>query len=237
MPTFAVCIVPHADTALYQVGSAFLGYDIRAEKHITPLLVAKYGKETVIPWIQRAQPFGLHATLGDGMDYDDDVLSEIKIRLQWIATRVTPFRLINGRFHDTFRGVPMVLSATFDSPDGTLHTLHRLVVTMINVLHSSSPFSARVDSFDDDDKQFIIRYGVPHARVLDRFDLHFTFSSGLPTQPEERVYEQLKDDIVEQTGLFQRDDHRMLTVDKICLIKKADDSRDFHIFETYPLGG
>ena len=236
MPVLAVYIVPHADTVLYQVGSDFLGYDIRAGKKFTPLLVAKYGEATVIPWIKRARPFGFHATLGDAMEYDEELLSEVKMRLQWISTRVSPFMLTNGRFHDTFRGVPRVLSATFDSPDGTLQELHRLVVTMINVLHRSSPFSARMESFDNDDKEFIIRYGMPHARLLDRFDLHFSFATTLPTNEEEHVYEELKDEIVKRTGLFQRDDHQVLNVDEICLLKQSDDDSYFHIVETYPLG-
>lgn len=233
MPVLAVYIIPHAEDTLYRVGTDFLGYDVRMGKLFEPMLWEMYDKAGFNTWLGRARIFGFHATLGDALEYAEDAIPEVKTRLRWIAKRIPSFTLINGRFHETFRNVPKTLAATFDSPDGRLQELHHLVVTAVNVLYRSSPFfEPNMDSFDNDNKEHLIRYGVPHFRILDKFDLHFAFATGIPNH---QTYERLRDEIVERTGLFHKREHRVLEVDEFHLLERQSDGY-FHIIATYPLG-
>jgi hypothetical protein len=234
MPIFAVYIVPRATDVLYQVGASFLGYDVRTGTLSSPLLLREFDQTKLESWIGLARIFGFHATLGDAIEYSEDVVPEIRMRLEWIAKRIPPFTLVGGRFHDTFRNVPRTLAATFDSPDGMLQKLHYLTVTMINVLYSSSPFfDPHTGSYPEDDREYIIRYGVPHSRILDRFDLHFSFATSIP---DRQAWESLRQAITDKTSLFCSEGHRVLKVDEIHLLERRSDGY-FRILSTFPLLG
>ena len=230
MPILAVYIIPRETHAIYRIGASFLGYDVRTGALSKPLLSDAY--DQVESWIGQARSFGFHATLGDALEYTQESLPEIKTRLDWIARRVPPFSLVKGRFHDSLRSVPRTLAATYDSPDGTLDKLHYLVVTLVNVLYHSSPYFD-VSSYPQDQTKHIIRYGVPRHRILDQFDLHFSFATGIPNQHK---WEELKTRIVNETGLFSDEKQRTLNVDEIHLLERQA-SGYFRTVATFPLLG
>ncbi len=234
MSVLAVYIVPHLEDTLYQVGSNFLGYNVRTGAQFKPLLSDKYDEAELKSWIGRARIFGFHATVGDAIEYADEDISEIETRLHWIAGRVSPFTLINGRFHNSYRNAPKTLAATFDSPDRTLYKLHYLVVTTVNVLHKTSPFfDSLINSSDEGQKEYLVRYGAPHRRILDRFELHFSFATGIPNH---QIYYELQNMIIEKTNLFRDNEHQVLKVDEIHLLEKQSNGF-FQIIATFPLLG
>jgi hypothetical protein len=234
MPVFAVYIVPSEHELFYQVGTSFLGYDIHTGARSKPLLAERFGQDRMETWLGKAPTFGFHATIGDALEYPDSIVSEVELRLHWIARRIPPFSLVNGRFLNTARYVPHTLTATFDASDSTLDILHYQVVTMVNVLYSSSPFfEPRRDSYPEDDAFYFIRYGVPHYRILDKFDVHFSFATGIP---DLETWEQVRAATIEQTNLFSQPEHQTLQVNEIHLVQQHADGF-FRVVQTFPLDG
>lgn len=232
MPILATYIIPPAHHRLYTVGSACMGYDVYTTTLTPPMLVDAHDAAIVESWVDRARIFGLHATLGDALDFAEETIPEIEARLHWIASRTPPFTLINGRYHDMHRYSQHTLAATFDNPDNTLQPLQERIVTMINVLYRTSPFYMKnITRYNDDDRTHVIRYGVPHTRILDRFNLHFSLATGIPDDP---TWHYLKDALDRRTGLFHRTEDRTLTVDTIFLLQQGDDGY-FRILSKFPL--
>lgn len=230
MPILAVYIVPPADTPLYTIGSSFMGYDIRNETKQSPLLTDAFNEKDMVSWVGRASMFGFHATLGDALEFPESSIEEIKTRLAWIASRTAPFTLTNGRIREFSRAI----SVTFDSPDDSISHLHYLIVTMINILYCSSPFfEPYMDTYPKDERYHVIRYGVPHARILDNFSLHFSMATHIPNQA---IWGKVRSALIEKTGLFQKEEHRTLLVDEIHLIQQHKD-RFFRIVQSFPLTG
>ena len=130
MPRYGVYLIPSADHPLFRLGSDFLGYNIWAESHSTPLLADTLGEETVRAWIGNAKHFSFHITIADCLEYRAEDVDEIRTRIQWIAQRMAPFTLTDGRFYDDFHS-GHALTLTYKSPDQALQRLHRLVVTLL----------------------------------------------------------------------------------------------------------
>jgi hypothetical protein len=234
MPILAVYIIPHEHESFYQAGSDFLGYDIRSGIFRTPMLADIFDKTTIKSWLGKAPAFGFHATVGDALQYSDDVVPEVILRLEWIARRIPPFRIINGGFDKAGRYLPHSLTATFEAPDSTLDILHYQVVTAINVLYDASPFFERhSDSYHDDDRAYFIRYGVPHYRILDKFDVHFSFATSIPDQER---WQQLRTILEQKTGLFTRIEHQTLMIDEVHLVEQQENGY-FRVRHTLPLTG
>ncbi len=234
MPILAVYIIPNEHDILYRAGSSFLGYDIRAERKCAPMLADTLDPVDIESWLGMAPTFGMHATIGDALDYAEETIPEIILRLEWIASRIPPFTLVNGRFREFVDYSPETLAATFDSPDGAVNRLHYLVTTMINVLYRSSPYyRPRSDQYAPKDKLAYVRYGVPGFRLLDRFNLHFSFATRLP---DRQTWEQVHDLTRQRTGLFSRPAHQALMIDSMYLLEQQAD-RYFRITATFPLIG
>lgn len=234
MPVFAVYIIPARQHPLYQIGSAFMGYDVRTATRSKPMLADLYGLAEMDSWIGRARIFGFHATLGDALEYDEESVAEIQTRLEWIGKRIPPFKLVNGRFRSLAGYGPRSLTIVFDSPDNVIERLHYLVVTMVNVLYRSSPFfEPQMNTYPDDERLHVIRYGVPHARLFESFQLHFSLATRIP---DRQTWEHLKLALVKRTGLFEHAEHREFDVDTIVLLEQQEHGY-FRPVSWFPLVG
>lgn len=234
MSILAVYLLHPEQHSLTRIGTSFLGYDIRTGQISTPLLAHTPGLQDFAAWLEQARSFGFHATLADALEYRADDVAEIKARLAWIASRVPSFTLINGRFHAMAKYGSRTLCLTYDSPSGELQNLQNLIVTLINVLYHSSPFyEPYLSSYTADDSYHTIRYGVPHHRILDKFDLHFALITSLPDEQRWHLIKQL---LLEQTGLFQNEEDRICLVDAIYLVEKKE-TGFFQVVERFPLVG
>lgn len=230
MPVYGVYLIPEGQLPLYTLGSALLGYDIRKQTHATPLLAGVVGEARLRPWIGNAALFGIHATIADCLSYRAEDAEEIDKRLAWIAQRIAPFTLYNGRFFAEFHAAPRALTLTFDSPDGALQQLHRLVVTLISVLHESSPyFAAWEERLDPPFRRNLIRYGAPS--VLEHFWPHWSLATSVPDQ---ETWAYLRDETVRQTGLFTTEETRTLPVTSIQLVEQQEDGH-YRIAASYDL--
>lgn len=238
MPTLAVYIVPPANTPLYQAGATFLGYDAYTGELTPPTLatvpaLAGLGA-SVEELIGRARIFGFHATLGDALDFAEETLPEIHTRLAWLASRFAPFTLVNGRVHRLGRYLPNSLTLTFDDPGGSVARLHYQIATLFNVLYRSSPFyEPMIDQLSVDDRLHLLRYGVPHFRILDRFDLHFSLATSIPDQA---TWDALHAATLEYTALGDQAAWQTLAVEAIHLLVQQEHG-SFRISASFPLTG
>ncbi|MEZ4836652.1 MAG: 2'-5' RNA ligase family protein [Caldilineaceae bacterium] len=230
MPRYGVYLIPAADHPLFRLGSDFLGYNIWTEEHATPLLADTVGEETIRGWIGNAKVFSFHITIADCLEYRDEDVDEIHTRLQWIAQRMAPFTLFNGRFFDDFHSTN-ALTLTYESPDRALQQIHRLVVTLISVLHNASPYFGHLhDRLDATHRRNLIRYGAPW--VLDQFWPHWSLATSVP---DAAAWQRLRDETVRATGLLQTPETQSFTVDSIQLVALKEDGF-YRIAGTYPFG-
>lgn len=232
MPRYGVYLIPAADNALYKLASAHLGYDIWTQSRTRPTLADVVGEERIRAWIGRAEIFSFHITIADCLEYRVADIAEIEKRLAWIAARTAPFMLNNGRFFTNFHSGPTALTLTFDSPEGELQALHRLVVTLISVLHTSSPYFEHLEEkLDGTLHRNLIRYGAPW--VLEHFWPHWSLATSIPDQV---TWDRLAQLMVQHTGLFKDESTRTLPVRSIQLVELGEDGF-YKIVANMPLTG
>jgi hypothetical protein len=232
MPRLATYLIPDPEKPLYRIGSAILGYDVFAEREIPlPEPFAPFA-EQIRNWIGPAHIYGFHATIGDALEYPEELIPEIEDRLANIARDTAPFTLTNGRIHDSFRDFPRALVSTFDSPDRAVNQLEERVVTEINALHTGSPeFGKRAATYNPLQRLQLERFGSPNIRSL--FDLHFSLATAVPDVETRQL---LCDLFLNELALFATPDQREIRIDKFYLLEQGID-RLFRIRRTYLLTG
>lgn len=135
---FAVCLCPPAASALYQLGSRVLGYDLRASRSCSL-------PDFLRPEWQAAVPLGFHLTLSEAYPLPEEALAPAERELRWLCACFSPettLRLSRGRVEvwpapshgeDTQRLV-LALNA---SP--ALHALHGLLAGRLSRYASAPP--------------------------------------------------------------------------------------------------
>jgi hypothetical protein len=232
MVQVGVFLIPPAEHPFYRVVSDILGYDVLARREVPSSLAGHLDPARLRTWLGRAPEFGTHCTItGGDIVYDDADLDEIKARLAWIAGRVRPFTLVNGRFYDDFHAVPKALVTRFDSPDGGIDRLHRLAATIISPLHVDTRCSPPRDPNDARARELYIRTG--EAWALERFAPHWTLMSGLPDQA---AWEAARELIRSRTGLFADDRTRTLEIADVHLVRHDEDG-SCSVAASFPLTG
>ena len=232
MAQLGVFLVPPADNPFYQVVSGILGYDIWAQQLQPSTLTGQLPDDTVRAWIGEATRYGLHCTItGGAIEYEDADTAEITDRLAWIASRVAPFTLTDGRFYDDFHARPKALVCDFTSADGAMDRLHRLAVTMINPLHIATYCRPSRDPNDQRAAALYTRFG--EAWALERFKPHWTTMSGLP---DDDAFITARDIIASHTGLFSDERTRTLEIRDVQLVQRGDDGYCF-VAASFPLTG
>ncbi len=234
MPVLAIYLLPAEDHPLSRIGVECMGYDVRTGERSTPLLADTFGEETILSWVGRARIFGFHATLGDALQFAEKDVPEIKERLHWIASRIAPFVLRNGRLHPIASYGINSLNLGFDEPSGRLQQLHELVVTMVNVLYQSSPYyGEKIQNYPAQEHTTIIRYGVPDNRLLDRFKLHFALANNLPNKSARERFLSL---LAGRHELLVQETHRQMPIDAFYLLEQQADDY-FRVVERFALRG
>ncbi|MDQ2682496.1 MAG: hypothetical protein M3Y37_03110, partial [Chloroflexota bacterium] len=171
--------MPEPDHPLYQIGTGILGWDLWREQEVTPPDVLRPLGDDLRAWVGAAHIYGLHATIGDALDYTVDDLPEIEAELRAIAATATPFTLTGGRIHHGFRSGHRAVVATFDSAEGAVQRLEEQVVTRTNARHRVSPnFGPDLGNYSGLAREHLQQFGSPMVRSL--FDLHFSLATSVP---------------------------------------------------------
>lgn len=199
-------------------GSAVLAYDIRGERRFTSVLADEFDEATLAAWLGPAPAYGIHATIAAGiLEFDERDLGEVDLRLSWLASRLAPFALEGGRFHDAFPMRPRVLVGTYDSPDGALSRLERHVLTLISPLRAGSGYDARRNDYDEGRRRVLDRHGDPNA--AEYFIPHWSLATNLP---DEAAWLAVRSAIAARTGLFGDPATRAQDVDELHLVRRGD---------------
>ena len=213
-------------------GTAVLGYDIRGERQFPSVLADEFDEATLAAWLGPAPTYGIHATVAAGiLEFDDRDLGEVDLRLTWLTSRLAPFALEGGRFHDEFPMRPRVLVGTYDSPDGALSRLERQVLTLVSPLRSGSGYNARRNDYDDARRRVLDRHGDPNAAEF--FIPHWSLATALP---DEAAWLAVRTMIAARTGLFSDPATQSQVVDEVHLVRRGDNGF-YAIAESYQLSG
>ncbi|PYE55945.1 hypothetical protein [Deinococcus yavapaiensis] len=199
---FAVYLVPPAEDPYYRLGSAALGYDVRARRDVERL------PGTRAEWVSKAGPFGFHATIVEAFDCAPSSFPDIEREIEACLASLSPssvLELSNGRI-ETWDGGEVIVHR-FD-PNSALHALHVLLLARLGRFVTGSSFERAMRSGE--------KYQEPHqkARIallhtprgLDTWEPHFTLADpygggdaeGLAADFDERfeLYSTLKFDTV-----------------------------------------
>jgi hypothetical protein len=227
-----VYIVPKSETALYQFGSAVIGYDIWHEQMVGS---TQTNVPDVRPYVGEAQIYGFHATIADSLFFSaQSAIDRVMAELKFLCEDFAAFRLDQLRLIDNFRGSgDMVIQC--DDESGTLEALHHELVTRVYKLAVSSNFLAGQTSKQIPSshiarsKLMLEHYGAPN--ILNAYIPHFTLCSNSPLNKNEKghVFALLNDSAAKSQALAPID------ISEICLVTKYKGDQRWKIAKSFSL--
>lgn len=233
MPQFAVYYVP-PENDFYRFGTSILGYDVRARK---PIPMSNELQERLgsfdQDWVQAAQPYGFHLTIGDAIDFFGDIQSierEIDDVLKCFAPRHAFTLQRRKDSFVTFWGQQKEVVVLRYNPNVYLTILHTLVTACVNPLGSGSGYLQR---YLKDPGQYvnqpyrvqrILKFYSP--TVLDSYAPHFTLLNPYTGQDHDRLAHVFS----EIFGRFST-----ITLDSICLLVQMNKDEKWEIYKEFKL--
>lgn len=235
MPKFAVYYIPEADPltsdapGFFQVGSAILGYDVRAGSTapMPPDLRSKVG-EINPAWQRIAQVFGFHLTISDAIDFNLGDLDRVEEELLAILNCFAPgevFRLEQSPDFIPDWGPSIVLR--YD-PNQHLCALHALVVARINPIGTGSRL---LRDYLENPDQFIhephmaarvLKFYSP--RILGGYYPHFTLLNPYTGPDRTAMVQALK-------RVFEA--YREITLHTICLLVQYSEEKKLVLYKEF----
>ncbi len=145
MPKFAVYYVPQANEPFYRLGTALLGYDVRAQ---TTVALPADLQRTLAPfdpaWTTIARPYGFHLTITEAIMCHEAVILRVEQELADLLACLDPAHplLLHRAEHPLgIWGEPGKYSLVLRyEPNASLRMLHTLLVARITPLGYSSSF-------------------------------------------------------------------------------------------------
>ena len=200
MPNFAVFHIPPAHDDFYKIGSAILGYDIRAKSELTIPKTLKYDFDEFNPhWCDIARPYGFHMTIGDAVRFKNkSVLAKVEKELSTILGWISPRNPLSlnwreEKFLTYWRYEKSVVVLRYHASEA-LKILHTLVTSRINPLGDGS-------GYHDEYKQFPEDYSPHRASriknfysptVFDSYSPHFTLLNPYKGDHHRRLKKRLR---------------------------------------------
>jgi len=183
MPKYGVYYIPRAESDFYRLGTSILGYDVRTEcpAKMPAALHDRLG-EYDRSWVQRAQPYGFHLTIGDAIDFSPSSLSAIEHEIADLVRCFTPEKpfVLQRREKDlvAFWGGQKEIVVLRYEANVRLQLFHSLIVARVNPLGHSSGYLRRhledPSGYGEQPQhaQRILKFYAPF--VLDDYAPHFT---------------------------------------------------------------
>ena len=168
---FAVYLVPSAEDAFYQLGSAVLGYDVRAARPVPRL------PEVEPEWTAKAGQYGFHLTLLEAFECDVRRFPEIEAEIERVCACIAPTsRLHLGGARTEVWDDDTVIVRRFDASTPVL-VLHTLLLARLAPFVTGSSFERMTQR---DPKRYSEAYERARLhlfhtpRGLDTWEPHFT---------------------------------------------------------------
>lgn len=231
MPKFAVYYILEESTDFYKLGSAIVGYDVRAKKSVEmpPELKKRLGRFDP-SWTTDARPYGFHLTIGDAIDFNFGDVHQIETELLsllgcFAAKEKFTLHKSSSEFIPDW-GPPVVLR--YD-PNEHLKLFHALVISRINTLGISSGY---LKSHLKDPRQYnkeephkahrILKFYSPF--VLGDFRPHFSLLNPYTGNNRQELVGKLK-------SLFKG--FTEFEVNSICLLVQPDEGESWTIYKEF----
>ena len=230
MPRFAVYYIPKADDDFYRLGTSIIGYSVRSGKHIQIAEEIKnHLKGFSQEWVNVAQLYGFHLTIGCPIDFNFGELLSIEHEIDDILKCFNPehqFTLSQSK--DDFIHVGTGIYLRYE-PNQHFRILHTLVLALAQKYGTGSFYVERYYNNRDqyDGKPYMANrilkfYNYPY--VLDDWSPHFTLLN--------RCDEESPQDIVRfLSERFNRFEH--ITVDTISLLIQMKDGENWRICKEF----
>lgn len=217
---YGIYFIPPAENPLYQMGSAILGYDIRAERVIHSSCPAS-------GWTHfgSAHYFGFHATLRG--TFKSLHIGEVTKKMKQIAQMNEAFILQSG-YLDSFGEHDRGIRFHLDGPtQEKLKCLHRQLVDVVDqhrLFNDISPETqAIISTLDEQDLRLLQLHGDP--RVLDKFQIHFSLANkASPAQLQE---------LQEWLNTMWPQEGVSVLLDRLCLVRQRAGDSYWSLMEEY----
>ncbi len=225
---FALYYVPPAESEFYRLGSALLGYDVRAGRRLEP---APTLLETLRPipdaWVKKARGFGFHLTVTEAMTYALERLSKIEAEVDAILRSFDPQSEMVLRLEGLRRWRGEQVWVLKYVPSRALHVLHAVLAARLSLLGQSSMFFGEIEEHPElysapFERQQLETFLSP--RALDSWHAHFTLLNPHPSQADPALVEAF-------TNVFEKFDR--LEPASFCLVLKEGDA-PWRLYREYP---
>jgi hypothetical protein len=233
MPKFAVYYVPPAEDDFYRLGTSILGYDVRARESLQmpQALQSRLGGFDQ-EWVEYAQPFGFHLTIGDALDCDFDDILAVEREIEDILNCFDPAHLFTLQRPEekfvTFWGDRRETLVLQYDPNDTLKMFHALIVARVNPRGIGSGY---VRQYFADPSRYKGRLHQAHRIrkfyspfILDAYQPHFT----LLNPYRGRDHERLERVFAELFGGFS-----FMTLESICLLVQMGEGGNWRIYREF----
>jgi len=166
MPRIGVFFVPSDNSGFYSIGSALLGYDVRANEW-TPMKNEVRDKFPAfnIDWVKKGRIYGFHVTLAPAMFFEMKDLPQIEAQIETLMNSFNPTHEWNMTAQDDFItrwGIHDNIVVLQYHANRSLQLFHALVTQLLASYATGSPKEQR----------YIQRPNTPEPQLYDLHQQH-----------------------------------------------------------------
>jgi len=232
---FAVYYIPDAQASetkeFYELGSQFLGYDIRQQKSVA--LSSQLSQEIggfELDWVGQAWFYGFHLTIGDAILCSASTLPKVAEELESLLgcfDASNGFKLSQASEFVCRRGDGEIFLLHFEAND-SLKMFHAAVVTLLHPMGVGSLYTERLKknsnlySNSPSRLEKVKKFFSPTA--LDDFFPHFTLLNPYRGQSPDRVEKSFQ-------KIFSK--FKSLTVNRVVLLFQEEPGKAFRIYREF----
>lgn len=230
-PRYAIYFAPAPDSALWQLGSAWLGRDAWRHCAVPAPMLANIREDSLRAFTQHPRRYGFHATLKAPFHLaDPGGIDELLEDVEQFAARESCFALPGlklAELDDFLALVPMHGSER-------LADLERRCVMRFDAhrrpLSDADLARRRAKPLTPLEDAMLVRWGYPH--VLDAFRLHFTLTDAF-TGAHPRFIDQVR---AEALRIFAGELERPQPFDALSVFEESRPGADFELIARMPFG-
>ena len=230
---FALYLAPDPDSALWQFGSRWLGYDAESGNDIAQFQLSTLGAEDLREATAHPRLYGFHLTLKAPFRLTEGASdSMLEQALDGLARRHAPFGPIELVLETRPAGAGRVFHCLV--PAKRVEALHRLEADAVvsldplrAALTSAEIARRKPDCLSVRERTYLDTFGYPH--ILEAFRPHFSLTG--PVSPTSPVGEALRH------MLATMGQDLVLPCADVALFEQPDTHSRFHIRGRVPLGG
>ena len=224
MPRFAIYYIPKAEEEFYRLGTSIVSYDVRSGKHV------KMPESFQHEWVDRAQLYGFHLTIGCPIDFNFGQLRYIEKEIDDVLKCFNPeHKFTLSQTMDAFPWlIGKAILLRYD-PNDHLKIFHTLMLTLAKKYGTGSFYIERLfNNPKQYEKPYMVNrilkfYNYPY--ILDDWTPHFTLL--------DNYYKGEKHQEIIQyiTKTFSR--YKEINVDTISLLIQTKDEENWRIYKEY----